>query len=212
MQKSCVILLPFSEIFKSIPHIFATCSPLRVLNAECWAAWITGDGAHLHAEYILIDQPRGPNCFKWDRILLPESTECKRDQVCFRAEAHGFEIKVVVIRSLSMYRFTFIKRDLVSNISIKFQTYTAGDDYIYGIDDLTEQDWWCSTLTIITPRNNHVFYMGTSTKNIHMVIDGRSYDDWRIYNHNILDIIAFMKTSRLDVGNYMPRYMSGPKY
>lgn len=202
------------EILAARPYIFAH-TRLHAIGRACWRAWVSGPGEYLHAEYIIAKDtlskyaPRAHiRCFKWDQVLLSESYTKRRDQSCFRAKDDRFIFKVTTMPLATSIRrgyfYNLKKTDMLTNISISITTHT---DCSLGVENANELYWSFCDLRIKTADNMYNFSVDSTLHRYFTVSPTRKFT--QIYLHNLLDIVAFMKTSRLNLIDFLPRFGAG---
>lgn len=214
MTENSVYVPPLVDMFITWPHIFAD-TQARATCRATWQTWLSGCGQWLRAEYELYSryEDKGnvdlnSSFFQWDRLkLLYVGTQITRAVVqtrVFETSDDNFIFSVRVYcndqhRSVLYYLY---KNDLANNISISLSFYAYGYSQL-----LAEVLSWADKDYAVIARQNNIRNQFDITGAGRVSVSRKNhYCNLEITSHNIYEIIAFMKTSRTDLVNYLPRY------
>lgn len=207
---------PFVDIFASQPHIFAD-TALRLTRKACWAAWAGGPGYDLHAEYTLAISMNEGEHFQWDRVTLTkddEKSELGRDVYMLENDQFGYMVVRQHYPEDNAFDYRLLKYDIICGIFITiFLSHNVREYDTKHIFDSCATDITCLQIYREGQESiNFCSVFGDMYMSRHD-IDRLSTEmpppsiPWRqVIDHNIKSIIDFMKTSRLDIGDYLPTY------
>jgi hypothetical protein len=206
----------FTDIFGTRMHMFAD-TPLRMMRAVWWTAWIDGPGQYLHAEYMLAQMSWPPDlarqiAFQWDRVTLPYKGD--HVDVSYANMLIDWELvsadcrfRYKALSRKNMYKphayYCLIKADTVRNIEISLM-FNAPKN----LSDTRAFDWSDATYALYVKQGCEVEKFSIITKDDCVqvcVLTTTAPPSAVTVSHNIFEIIAFMKTSRLDLGAHLPR-------
>lgn len=203
----------FIDIFSARLRIFDD-TRLRECLLGWWREWINGHGAAIHAEYTLSQVDHfGEFTFKWDKVNLSyvssqydNNLSSVLSTFSLMNNRFKFEIKRRKNMDTNGAYFSLSKSDTLIGIEIILM-FTIAPPISPSMDCF---DWKDITyvLYVKTEDNCTKFSIrreGGDTR-ISLLTTGfypLSIAEWP---HNIFEIIEFMKSSRLNVSDYLPRY------
>lgn len=205
----------FTDIFISRPYIFAN-TALRLTRKACWAAWVGGPGSDLHAEYELVAASSAEGeCFHWDKVILTKSDkEHIPDHTMYilENEQRGYMIIEHYYLVSDTHEYCLVKHDKEKGIIITvfLACCTCVSDVLSVFNELIE--FPCLRIYRVDQLTSHFYQLGdllfmSQGGDLPPPLPPDNLDDWiQITDHNIESIVDFMKTSRLNISDHLPRY------
>jgi hypothetical protein len=202
-------------ILKRMPHL------LKHMHKVCktyWNIWAVDPARIQRVEHMLgiISHlySGSDDCFIWDRFNLPRTylhrpqNRCWSLYTCFSTQYSGFKLKVSIdCDSAGRNEYEYMKRDKNNDIRI-ILSYSTRENRHYSIDDNSRLlEWSTSNVTLQIVRS------GKHSPVFH-AIPKWGYTKWSIGDartpitgHNLNIILAFMKTSSMNIADHsLPRY------
>lgn len=214
---------PLIDMYLERPHIFAD-TYVRLVCRATWRCWAAGIGRCLHAEYSfhmqrrigsIIDLP----VFRWDMIDLvftreyTDITEISNMLVHeFSLTSDSFILSVRIHCQQRSFAKTVIyrmeKHDLMNNIKHVMMIFSAFT-YTHSLNSLLKSIYK-KTHCMISIRTDTTYDEFSVIRLANYISCTYNHNDYAhgacIENHNILEIFEFMKSSRLNSADYLPRY------
>jgi hypothetical protein len=208
-----------AEVIAARPYIFAD-TRVRLLTRACWAAWVDGPGATLHSEYVftmrkVVAGPRQAAMlrasrsdeFHWDGVILPKCFTSKPLCECYAVKNEKFKLRVQADLEGNISFFEYMKRDIANDIAVilegDWHSAYRSNSYNMVYNDLLKY-----RLRVLVKGHEARFRKKKQSNRCFLdrKIEDPGSDLIEVYNHNIVSIIKFMMTSRLNVVDYLPQY------
>jgi hypothetical protein len=209
------------DIYIDRPYLFAG-TRFHMIRKGTYRVWSHGAGRFILAEYALAQQVSGRALvgspfFRWDRVVL----QCREDKGFYNGPTqctHYFELEDSQFKYMAEIYFGYEtlmvyhleKCDIVNNITI----CATFDSDVYVRDTHEFVDWVSSAYSLRVKRghqNDDTETFMSRHNSSSSVVCKRDiippFTQVSIINHNIFDIFEFMKTSRLDMVDHLPRYI-----
>jgi hypothetical protein len=219
---------PFGDIFAARPHIFAGTAMIRAHKA-CWIAWIFGPGYDLHAEYMFATATPylSGECFCWDRVFIPKDlvkSTPDREVYTLETDEHGYGVTIYhrtiggVHYDYKLAKYNELAGDAII-IFLSGEPYEHDAQRVFAACDIMpclqvtrrqrgEDGSWNESSTVYFSWINDDLYTAQLIRGREppLMPAHRDPTSWSLcISHNIESVIDFMRTSRLNLADHLPR-------